>query len=207
MRPLLATDRLSWLLTYISFVVDHRWTFRSTIDIAINHIHIGRRIFSVNHSGAWCLQPCNPEYIGISTHARHATLCPGTRGISKHQNTGEFRRNCRVEYGIVTWRYIAMWNSTHFDLFSSEDWYIFCEQYRSVLSTIPTPPVHRRKNDSAPCILAAMCFIWDSRACETCYIVYRQKAWHFKTSEFCQDRNAKYAIVTRRTIHNYAKKY
>ena len=48
----------------------------------------------------------NPEYIGIRTHARHATLCPGNRGISKHQNTGEFCQNCRAEYGIVTWRTI-----------------------------------------------------------------------------------------------------
>ena len=48
----------------------------------------------------------NPEYIGIRTHARHATLCPGIRGISKHQNTGEFRLNRRAEYGIVTWRTI-----------------------------------------------------------------------------------------------------
>ena len=37
-------------------------------------------------------------------------------------------------------------------------------------------------------------------------IVYRQ-AWHFKTSEFRWDRNAKYAIVTRRLIHSYAKWY
>ena len=57
MRPSLATDRLSWLLTYISFVVNHRWTFRSIIDVAMDSIHIERRIFSVNHSGAWCLQP------------------------------------------------------------------------------------------------------------------------------------------------------
>ena len=28
---------------------------------------------------------------------------------------------------------------------------------------------------------------------------------HFKTSEFRRDRNAKYAIVTRRPIHSYAK--
>ena len=62
MRPSLATDHLSWLvLTHISFVVDHRWTFRSIIDIAIDSTHIGRRIFSMNLSGARCLQP---EYIG-----------------------------------------------------------------------------------------------------------------------------------------------
>ena len=46
-----------YLLTYISFVADHRWTFRSIIDVAIDSFHIGRRIFSVNHSGARCLQP------------------------------------------------------------------------------------------------------------------------------------------------------
>ena len=50
------------------------------------------------------------------------------------------------------------------------------------------------------------CAIWVSRACATCYIVYRQ-ALHFKTSEFRRDRKAKYAIVTRRPIHSYAKLY
>ena len=50
------------------------------------------------------------------------------------------------------------------------------------------------------------CPIRDSRACATRYVVYRQ-AWHFKTSEFRRDRNAKYAIVTRRPIHSYAKSY
>ena len=47
-RPSLTTDRLSWLLTVlrdISFAVNHRWTFRSIIDIAIDSIHIGGRIF------------------------------------------------------------------------------------------------------------------------------------------------------------------
>ena len=102
-RPSLANDRLSWLLTYISFVVDHRWTFRSIIDIAIDSVHIGRRIFSVNHSSALCLQP---RIHRDPTHARHATLCRGTRGISRHQNTGEIRRNCTAEYGIVAWRTI-----------------------------------------------------------------------------------------------------
>ena len=48
------------------------------------------------------------------------------------------------------------------------------------------------------------CSIRDSCACATRYIVYRQ-AWHFKTSEFHHDRNAKYAIVSRRPIHSYAK--
>ena len=38
-------------------------------------------------------------------------------------SAGEF---CRAEYGIV-----AMRNSTHFDLFSSEDRYIFCERCHS----------------------------------------------------------------------------
>ena len=32
-----------------------------------------------------------------------------------------------------------------------------------------------------------------------------RQACHFKTSEFRRDRNAKYAIVTRRPIHSYAK--
>ena len=40
----------------------------------------------------------------------------------------------------------------------------------------------------------------------TLHRLYRQ-AWHFKTSEFRRDRNAKYAIVTRRSIHSYAKWY
>ena len=48
------------------------------------------------------------------------------------------------------------------------------------------------------------CPILDSRACATRYFVYRQ-AWHFKTSELRRDRNTKYAIVTRRPIHSYAK--
>ena len=102
MRPSLATDRLSWLLTYISFVVDHRWTFRSIIDITIDSIQIGRRIFSVNHSGARCLQP----RVHRDPHAWATRYLMSWHGISKHQNTGEFRRNCRAEYGIVTWRTI-----------------------------------------------------------------------------------------------------
>ena len=99
MRPSLATDRLCFW--HISFVVDHRWTFGSIINIAINSIHIGRRIFSVNRSGARCLQPRGHR----DPHAcatRYLMSC----GISKHQNTGEFRQNCRAEYGIVTWRMI-----------------------------------------------------------------------------------------------------
>ena len=40
----------------------------------------------------------------------------------------------------------------------------------------------------------------------TLHCLYRQ-AWHFKTSEFRRDRNAKYAIVTRRPIHGYVKWY
>ena len=34
------------------------------------------------------------------------TLPCAWHGISKHQNTGEFRRTCRSKYGIVTWRTI-----------------------------------------------------------------------------------------------------
>ena len=40
-------------------------------------------------------------------------------GISKHQYTWEFRRNCREDYGIVTWRTI----------YSNAKWYSF----RSIL--------------------------------------------------------------------------
>ena len=102
MRQSLATDRLSWLLTYISFVIDHPWTFKSIIDIAIDSIHIGRRIFSVNHSGARCLQP----RVHQDPHACATRYLMSWHWISKHQNTGEFRQNCRAEYGIVTWRMI-----------------------------------------------------------------------------------------------------
>ena len=116
MRPSLATDQLlSWLLTYISFVVDHWWAFRSIIDIAIDSIHIGRRIFSVNHSGAQCLQP----RVHRDPHACATRYLMSWHGISKHQNTAEFRRNCRAEYGIVTWRTI----------YSNAKWYSF----RSIL--------------------------------------------------------------------------
>ena len=45
------------------------------------------------------------------------------------------------------------------------------------------------------------CPIQDSRAFATRYIFY----WHLKKSEFRLDRNAKYAIVTKRPIHSYAK--
>ena len=78
-----------WL--YISFAVNHRWTFRSIIDIAIDSIHIGGLIFSVNHSGALCLQ--SPSTSG-SARMRDTLPC-AWQGISKHQNTVEFRRNCR----------------------------------------------------------------------------------------------------------------
>ena len=61
-------------------------------------------------------------------------------------------------------------------------------------------PVHSGRDDFTKCSIRY------SRACATRYIVYRQ-AWHFKTSEFRRDRNAKYAIVTRRLMHSYAKWY
>ena len=139
MRPSLATDWLSWLLTYISFVVDHRWTFRSIIDIGIDSIHIKRQIFSVNHSGARCLQPC----VHWDLHACATRYLMSWHGVSKHRNTGEFRQNCRQNMGLQPdERYIAMWNSTHFDLFSWEDWYIFCVYNL-------TPPFHRTKDDTA----------------------------------------------------------
>ena len=156
MRPSLATDRLSWLLlTNISFVVDHRWTFRSIIDIAIDSIHIGRRIFSVNHSGVQCLQPARVQR---DRHACATRYLMSLRGISKHQNTGEFRRNCRQNMGLKPdERYIAIRNSTHFDLFSSEDRYIFCVYN-------PTPPVQRTKDDTASS--TALGASWPHHGCD-----------------------------------------
>ena len=78
-----------------------------------------------------------------------------------------------------------------------------------IVLQVQTPP-SRLQHASARCSLVAIilpkCSIRDSRACATRYIVYRQ-AWHLKTSEFRRDRNAKYAIVTRRPIHSYAKQY
>ena len=139
------TDRLSWLLTYISFVVDRQWTFRSIIDIAIDNIHIGRRIFSVNHSGAQCLQPqvhrdphaCATRYFYVLAPVGFKNIkTPEISAKTTGQNMGLWPDE----------RYVAMRNGTHFDLFSSEDRYIFCERCRS---TIPTPPVHRRKDDTA----------------------------------------------------------
>ena len=154
MRPSLATDRLSWLLTYLSFVADHRWTFRSIIDITIDSIRIGRRIFSVNHSGARCLQP----RVHRDPHACATRYLMSWHGISKHQNTGEFHRNCRHNMGLQPdERYIAMRNSTHFDLFSSEDLYIFCVYN-------PTPPVHWTKDDTASS--AALGASWPHRGCD-----------------------------------------
>ena len=96
----IAGDRSAFMA--ISFVVDHRRTFRSIIDIAIDSIHIRRRIFSVNHSGARCLQPL----VHQEPHACATRYLMSWHGISKHQNTGQFRRNCKAEYGIVTWRTI-----------------------------------------------------------------------------------------------------
>ena len=131
MRPSLATDLLSWLLTYISFVVDHRWTFRSIIDNAIDSIDIGRRIFSVNHSG--CPVFTTPSTSG-SARMRDTVPYVLARDFKTSKTSGESRRNCRAEYGIVTWRTIySNANSTHFDLFSSEHRYIFCERCRSAL--------------------------------------------------------------------------
>ena len=81
-----------------------------------------------------------------------------------------------------------------------------CVEKFIVLQNIQTAP-SRLQPASARCFLAAMILpsapIRDLRACATRYIVYRQ-AW---TSEFRRDRNTKYAIVTRRPIHSYAKLY
>ena len=59
---------------------------------------------------------------------------------------------------------------------------------------------------SAQCFLDAMILLHPgiTRMRNTLHCLYRQ-AWHFKTSEFHRDRNKKYAIVTRRPIHSYAK--
>ena len=63
-------------------------------------------------------------------------------------------KNIQAPNAVLMWllncsfiRTSAMQNSTHFDLFSSEDRYIFCERRRSVYNL--TPPVHRTKDDTA----------------------------------------------------------
>ena len=143
MRPSLATDQLSWLLlTYISFVVDHRWTFRSIIDIAIDSIHIGRRIFSVNHSGAQCLQlrvhrdphACATRYL-ISWHlwdfktSKHRGVPPKLQGRIWDCNLTNDIYQCEIVL-------ISIYSPRKTDIFS-------------VIGAAPTPPVHRTKDDTA----------------------------------------------------------
>ena len=140
MRPSLATGRLSWLLTYISFVVDHRWTFRSIIDIAIDSIHIGRWILSVNHSGARCLQPrvhrdphaCATSYL-MSWH-------PWDFKTSKHRGVPPKLQgwiwDCNLTNDICEIVPISIYSPRKTGIFS-------------VNGAAPTPPVHRTKDDTA----------------------------------------------------------
>ena len=136
-----------WL--YISFAINHRWTFRSIIDIAIDSIHIGGRIFSVNHSGVLCFQSwvhrdphaCATRYLVPRTGFQNIKT-PGSSAETAGQNTGL----------LPDKRYIAMRNSSHFDLFSSEDRYIFCEWCHSVFynldSTSPSDERHRPQHSA-----------------------------------------------------------
>ena len=76
-----------------------------------------------------------------------------------------------------------------------------------IVLQIQTPP-SRLQPASALCFLAAM--ILPSapsgiRAHAQHATLSTGRLWHFKTSEFRRDRNAKYAIVTRRPIYSYAK--
>ena len=142
MRPSLVTDRLSWLLTYISFVVDHRWTLRSIIDIAIDSIHIGRRIFSVNHSGARCLQPrlhrdphaCATRHL-MSWHpwdfktSKHRGVPPKLQGRIWDCNLTNDIKQCEIVL-------ISIYSPRKTGIFS-------------VNGAAPTPPVHRTKDDTA----------------------------------------------------------
>ena len=150
----MATVQLSWLLTYISFVVDRRWTFRSIIDIAIENIHIKRQIYFLWITAVPGVY--NPEYIGIRTHARHCTLCPGT-GFQNINTPGSSAETAGQNIGLQPdERHTAMRNSTHFDLFSAEDlWTVQLCVYS------PTPPVHRTKDDTTTALGAS----WPHRRC------------------------------------------
>ena len=142
----LATDRLSWLLTYISFVADHRWTFRSIIDIVIDSIHIGRRIFSVNHSGARCLQPrvnrdphtCVTIYL-MSWHSwdfktsKHWGVPPKLQGRIWDCNLMNDIKQCEIVL---------------FSIYSPRKTGIFSLNGVALCFTIPTQPVHRTKDDT-----------------------------------------------------------
>ena len=46
------------------------------------------------------------NWVHRDPHACATRYLISWHGISKHQNTAEFRRNCRAEYGIITWRTI-----------------------------------------------------------------------------------------------------
>ena len=196
----------------------------------IDSIHIGRRVFSVNHSDARCLQP----RVHRDPHACATRYLMSWHGISKHQNTGEFRRNCRAEYGIVTWRTIysnAKYYSFRSILLGRLVYFPWTVPLGSVFTIrlhksigrkmtlmkdlvekviviqIQTAP-SRLQPASARCFLAAM--ILPSAPSGICAhaqhaTLSTSRLGHFKTSEFRRDRNAKYAIVTRRPIHSYVK--
>ena len=158
-RPSVATDLISWLLTYISFVVDHRWTFRSIIDTVIDSIHIGRWIFSVNHSRARCLQ----SRVHRDPHAWPTRYLMFWHGISKHQNTGEFRRNCRAEYGIVTWQTIysnAKWYSFRSILLGRPVYFLWKVPFSSVFTIWLHQSIGRKMTQPA-----ALGVSWSHRGC------------------------------------------
>ena len=93
-------DRLSWLLSYISFVVDHPWTFRSILRSIVFTLEDGYFLWIT-------AVPCvyNPEYIGIRTHAQHGTLCPGMgfQNIKTPGNSAETAgQNIRCEIVLIS---------------------------------------------------------------------------------------------------------
>ena len=142
----IAGDRSAFMTidSYISFVVDRRRTFRSIIDIAIDRIHIGTRIFSVNHSGVRCLQP----RVHRDPHACATRYLMSWHGISKHKNTREFHRNCRAEYGIVTWRTIYS-NAKSYSFRTILLGRPVCFLWTVTLCLQSDSPVHRTKDDTA----------------------------------------------------------
>ena len=104
---------------------------------------------------------------------------------------------------------------THIYIYNSA----FLDSYRSfvtkdlvekcIVLQIQTAP-SRLQPASARCFLAAM-FLPSApsgiRAHAQHATLSTGRLGHFKIAEFRRDRNAKYAIVTRRPIHSYAKWY
>ena len=115
-------------------------------------------------------------------------------GISKYQNTGEFRRFCRAEYGIVTWRrisdqklgsgainYIVWWVGLLEDCWHSINTYWsnriwekahqdFCQ-----FSFIRYDPKQDKTN--APVI----CMVWAINDLNIQYVIYEQETKYPKT--------------------------